>query len=222
MPQSQVPIDTAGSILFPQFKFDLLEMTSNEIKGLSRSNMDFTSDQWEWGKWSIKRNLQHVAAGNFRWFLDIWGEQLFPHGYYALEHDVDLGTSPYSWRRLDGDEYWSTDDIMEMFRMGLNLAQYVLESETVGGLRTRRITRENTDWWKQIAPAHPSGIIPVPDDPSQIAITMEATFRHRYFEHITHLYNIQRLKRAQGVPIVSEIPVEGYHALPDWDTSEPS
>ncbi|CUV02541.1 hypothetical protein MGWOODY_Clf2511 [hydrothermal vent metagenome] len=52
-------------------------------------------------------------------------------------------------------------------------------------------------------------------------VTLEATFRHRYFEHITHLYNIQRLKKAQGLPTKIEIPIEGYLALPWWDLSQP-
>ena len=52
-------------------------------------------------------------------------------------------------------------------------------------------------------------------------LTLEATFRHLYFEIITHLYNIQRLKRAQGLTTRVEIPYEGYWALPDWDRTEP-
>ncbi len=48
------------------------------------------------------------------------------------------------------------------------------------------------------------------DDPTMPAMSLEATFRHMYFEETTHLYNIQRLKRAQGLATVVEVPRVGY------------
>ena len=35
------------------------------------------------------------------------------------------------------------------------------------------------------------------------------------------MYNIHRLKRAQGLAATVEIPSEGYWVLPNWDRSEP-
>ena len=68
--------------------------------------------------------------------------------------------------------------------------------------------------------AHPNGVTPA-EEPDKLVITLEATFRHMYFEETTHLYNIQRLKRAQGLPTVVEVPRVGYWILDDWDRSEP-
>jgi hypothetical protein len=45
--------------------------------------------------------------------------------------------------------------------------------------------------------------------------------RHLYFEEVTHLYNVQRLKRAQGLPTVVVVPRVGYWVLDGWDRSEP-
>ena len=53
------------------------------------------------------------------------------------------------------------------------------------------------------------------------AMTIEATLRHIYFEETTHLYNIQRLKRAQGLPTLVEVPRVGYWVVDGWDRSEP-
>ena len=69
--------------------------------------------------------------------------------------------------------------------------------------------------------AHPRGVRQDPHDVNTVWIDLEYTFRHIYFEHITHLYNIQRLKRAQGLPAKVQIPDEGYWTLPNWDRSEP-
>jgi hypothetical protein len=53
-------------------------------------------------------------------------------------------------------------------------------------------------------------------------MTIEAILRHIYFEETTHLYNIQRLKRAQGLCTTVAVPRVGYWALDGWDRSEPS
>ena len=41
-----------------------------------------------------------------------------------------------------------------------------------------------------------------------------------YFELITHTFNIQRLKRAQGLETVVDLPWVGYYTLDGWDISE--
>jgi hypothetical protein len=46
---------------------------------------------------------------------------------------------------------------------------------------------------------------------------LEGTGRHLYFEALTHLYNIQRLKRAQGLSAGIDLPRVGYYVLPGWD-----
>ena len=44
----------------------------------------------------------------------------------------------------------------------------------------------------------------------------------RVGQRTTHLYNIQRLKRVQGIPTVVEVPRVGYWMLDGWDRSEPN
>ena len=111
--------------------------------------------------------------------------------------------------------------ILGKIRQALELCQMVLSGETVGSLRTQEIEAAHQGEWNTFAPAHPRGVRLDSNDPSKVHLSLEATFRHRYFEYTTHLYNIQRLKRAQGLAAKVEIPFEGYWALPDWDRSEP-
>ena len=70
-----------------------------------------------------------------------------------------------------------------------------------------------------MAKAHPSGDTQT-DQPGTSLITLEWTMRHIYFEETTHLYNIQRLKRAQGLSTVVEVPEVGYWVIDGWDRSE--
>ena len=97
----------------------------------------------------------------------------------------------------------------------------ILSRETVGSLRSKEMQIEGGGPWANYPQLYPSALRRDSVDASLLYVTLEATFQHRYYEHITHLYNIQRLKRAQGLAARVEVPFEGYWALPDWDRSEP-
>ena len=66
----------------------------------------------------------------------------------------------------------------------------------------------------------PAGARPITADPSKVYITSETTFLHRYYAYTTHLFDVKRLKRAQGLSGAVEIPQDGYWVLPEWDRSE--
>ena len=86
-------------------------MISEEIDGLSEEQLDFESDRWGWSKWSIRRNLSHMASGDVRWLILRWGDQLFPEGLPEIEDLEGIANSPYD-RRLDETKYWSVPDII--------------------------------------------------------------------------------------------------------------
>ena len=216
----RLPDDFPATLLFPQFESELYNMVASEVEGLTDAQLDFESDRWEWSRWSIRRNVSHVASGDFRWLLVRWGQQLFPQGLPEVEDLESLTESPHD-RRLDEGKYWRMEDILGKVRQGLGLCWSVLSEETVGSLKAKQLEIENTDLWSLFSQAHPSGIHPVPNDPSLIYLSLEATMRHRWFEYTTHLYNVQRLKRAQGLSARAEILFEGYFALLGWDRSEP-
>ena len=220
MSANDLPNDAPATRLFPQFSDQLYQMISFEVQDLTDPQLDFESEQWEWSKWSIRRNLSHMASGDFRWFWTRWGEELFPDGLANSGEIEALLDSPYD-RRLDESKFWALDDILGTLRKGLDFAWSVLSSETVGSMRSREIESGDSELWSELRQANYTGIRLKPNHPGRIYISLEATFRHRYFEHITHLYNIQRLKRAQGLAPVADIPMEGYLALPTWDLSQP-
>jgi len=87
-------------------------------------------------------------------------------------------------------------------------------------MASKKIDRDATPQWEMMAKAHPHGVTSE-GTPAKGSMTLEATMRHIYFEEITHLYNIQRLKKAQGLRSNSVIPKVGYWTLEDWDKSEP-
>ena len=220
MSETDLPLDTPATRLFPGFESEIYRMIEREIEGLTDEQLDFESEEWEWSKWSIRRNLSHMASGDVRWLVQRWGDALFPDGPPEIEDLEGIINSPYD-RRLDEEKYWEVPDIMAQLRQGLELSQAVLSRETVESMQAKEVAVPYAADSLWFSAAHPRGTRQDPDNPGQGFLNLEATFRHRYFEYLTHLYNIQRLKRAQGLEARVEVPFEGYWALPDWDRSEP-
>ena len=217
MPNRNIPDHAPATRMFPAYS-DLYRLIEREVDGLTDEQLDFTSDRWGWSEWSIRMQLSHMASLLYRWLLLRWVDVLFPDG-----HDVEdvrgLADSP-SDRRLDDKVYSDYGVIMAKLREGIDLTRSVLRAHDVGFLRRNSIPYGVGGQWTLMAKAHPAGIVQHADGGG--SLTLEATIRHMYFEEITHLYNIQRLKRAQGLPLVVNVPRIGYWVLDEWDRSEPS
>ena len=217
MPQSQAADDSSGRSLFPEYDM-LYDLIAAEVHGLTDEQLDWRSEQWEWADWSIRTQVSHMASLLYRWLVIRWGETLFPDGSHGLD-DVDgIANSP-SDRRLDDDTYHALPVILEALKGGIALAQRVMDERDVAFLRSHTIPHQRSPQWVLMFKAHPSGIEPT-IAVEEGTISLEATLRHMYFEEVTHLYNIQRLKRAQGLSAAVEVPRVGYWVLDGWDRSE--
>ena len=211
--------DAPATELFPEFN-GVYELIASEIDGLSDEQLDFDSNRWEWSSWSIRRQVSHMASLIYRWLLVRWGNELFPDGNHGVT-DVDgLAQSAFD-RRMDENRYFEIPVIMDKLRESLELAQSVLASRSVGWMRAKSIKASPFGQWELMRQVHPTGVTIFEDGSNEMSISLEATFRHMYFEEITHLYNVQRLKRAQGLAAVATLPQVGYWMLEGWDRSEP-
>ena len=218
MTQQPITENSPGGALFPQFA-KLYDLIAPEVEGLSDQQLDWDSDRWEWSKWSIRRQLSHMSSVIYRWLVLRWGDTLFPDGDHGVQDLKGLADSAFE-RHMDEDRYWQMPVIMEKLKEGIDLAQRVLSERSVGFLQSHTYLRARSPGGGLTRKAHPTGITPS-DEPGKELMTLEATMRHVYFEETTHLYNIQRLKRAQGLPTVVEVPRVGYWILDGWDRSEP-
>ena len=118
MADAELPGDAPATDRFPQFQSQIYQMIADEVSGLTDQQLDFESERWEWSKWSIRRNLSHMASGDVRWLVQRWGELLFPDGPPDIEGLDGILNSSYD-RRLDEEKYWSVPDILAKLREGL-------------------------------------------------------------------------------------------------------
>lgn len=208
-----------GTNLFIDYP-NLNSLVASEVEGLTDDQLDWDSDDWEWSEWNIRKQLSHMAHAIYVHLVRRWGDVLFPNDEHGLEDVVGLsGLNDHL--TLDPSKYWELPVLMDEFRKACEFMEIVLANRSVGFLRRHYLAYSFGvlgDHWTKI---HPTGIYYEPGNPTVGAINIEATIRHLYFENITHLYNIQRLKRAQGLSAVVETPRIGYWTIEQWDTSEP-
>ena len=210
--------DAPGTVLFPEYE-GLYDLIAREVTGLTDAQLDFRSDQWAWADWSTRRQLSHMASLIYGWMIVRLGPTLFPDGNHGIA-DVHSLTASGADRRLDDRRYWELPAILRALQDGITLIQRVLAQRSVGFLRSHTTERTMGEHWRLMHRAHPSGAT-FDAASGKLVMTIEATLRHIYFEETTHLYNIQRLKRAQGLSTIVEVPRVGYWVLDGWDRSEP-
>ena len=56
--------DVPATYLFPAIEKKIYQMVEKEVAGLKDDLLDFESQRWGWSKWSIRRNLSHMASGD--------------------------------------------------------------------------------------------------------------------------------------------------------------
>ena len=203
---------------FPLF-LQSREMVIAEIKGPSDSQLDWVSPDWEWSDWSIRENISHVASHLFRWYVLRWGERLFPSGLPVTNEDIHyLAGLPH--RQLDHHRWGQTHQIIEKLGDALNIVLDIISKETTSSMRQKFILLGNPGFYGRISNRYPGTLVQDPVHPSLFRLTLEGNLHHSEGEMVTHLFNVQRLKKAQRLEIKIKLPEIGYWTLPDWDTSE--
>ena len=211
--------DSPGSCLFPEFD-TLYGLIEAEVAGLTDAQLDWTSDEYAWAEWSIRVQLSHMASLIFRWLLIRWGDVTFPDGDHGVEDVEGLGASPFD-RRLDDTKYYDLPVILEKLDEGIELARSVLSERDLAFIRSHDVTMQLNGMWDVMIHAFPENAgVSLDLESNEVTMLLEGTMRHIYYEEITHLFNIQRLKRAQGLETVSELPRVGYWTVEGWDVSE--
>lgn len=202
---------------------ELYDWLCQEVEGLSDAQLDFDSQEQEWMWWSIRRQVSHMA----------WVSLVFPHRrcHMFLWPDGDI-PSPINWtdhhiktmkfdRRLDETLYWDVPTLLDKFKLGLDWLTEVVTTVPIVKLRATESVHRGTPFWRHVIQVLPRGAWLDAQDPNLIHYTLEASLWMVYWEILAHIYTIQRLKRAQELPLRLTLPMVGYLTLPEYRGETP-
>ena len=87
-------------------------------------------------------------------------------------------------------------------------------------------TIHGNHFWAYVITTLPRGAQLVDDPPGHIRYTLEGSLWMVFYEQMTHIRTIQRLKEHQGLPLAVDLPRVGYLRLPEYwgevDSNGPS
>ena len=215
----EMPTDPASGFM-PTYGV-LLDWLEPELEGLTRAQLDFDDPhpdrEWMW--WSIRRQVSHMA----------WDSLIFPYRRCAelLWPDGEI-EEPISWsdhrmgpgakwdRVLDEDRFWEIPDLLDKLRTGIGWLDKVVTEQPIEILRSTTKSVHGTPFWAYVIQTLPRGAEPVDDPPGHIRYDLEGSLWMVFYEIAAHIRTVQRLKRHQGLDVVTTLPRVGYLRLPEY------
>ncbi|MGQ4810510.1 hypothetical protein NKDENANG_03982 [Candidatus Entotheonellaceae bacterium PAL068K] len=199
----------------------LVTWVEAEVEGLTDAQLDVDDlhPDREWLWWSIRRQVSHMAWDALVFPHRRCAELLWPDGNIPApvvwEHH-HLGPSMKYDRMLDEDLYWQIPDLLEKLRLGICWLERVVTERSIETLRATVASVRGTNFWRYVIQTLSRGAEPDPDREAYIRYTLEGSLWMVFYELLSHLRTIQRLKRHQNLPLVAELPRVGYLRLPEY------
>jgi hypothetical protein len=217
---------TPGRSLFPDYA-RIAGMYEREVEGLSGERLDAEQPEKSWGKWSIRKQVSHIASVHYRHFLGNWGETLFGGNLPRDRSLIDTGGAD---RSLDPALFYEMPVLLAALKDGTALVWDILAEETLGSMREKKLSRiirmderfstgdSRMAYTENLTlKAHPGTYWRDENDLELFHFTLEFTFRHVLWEGFAHLKTIQAHKEAMGLPLVNDLPEEGYLKILKWE-----
>lgn len=225
----EMPVDP-GPGTMPTYSL-LLDWTRAETEGLTDAQLDYddTHPDREWMWWSIRRQVSHIAWDALVFTRRRCGRLLWPDGNEPSPIDWDahrLGPKATWDRVLDETKFWALPELFEMMALGNSWLTEVVTTQPTETLRSTVETIHGNHFWAYVITTLPRGAELVDDPPGHIRYTLEGSLWMVFYEQMTHIRTIQRLKEHQGLPLAVELPRVGYLRLPEYwgevDSNGPS
>ncbi len=208
----------------------LVDWLSAEVVGLTGPQLDFDDPhpdrEWMW--WSIRRQISHIAWDALVFTHRRCAHLLWPDGddpepiVWAHHH---LGPEMKYDRVLDEDLYWEVPDLIGRMQIGIGWLEQVVAENSIEDLRADQTTIRGTYFWEYVIQVLARGAGPDPDRPGFLRYDLEGSLWMVFYEMLTHIRSIQRLKEHQGLDLAQDLPRVGYLRLPEYwgetDTNGP-
>jgi hypothetical protein len=199
----------------------LIEWMTTEVDGLTDEALDFDdlSPDNEWMWWSIRRQVSHIGWDSLVFTSRRCGALLWPDGNVPnpIVWDEHLLGRRAKWDRvLDEDLYWQIPDLLAKVETGIGWLERVVAEQRIAALRADVTSVRGTPFWKFAITTLPRGAGEDPDRRGFLQYTLEASLWMVFYEMLTHVRTIQRLKVHQGLALAQELPRVGYLRLPEY------
>jgi len=216
----EMPEDTSAGLMPPYRR--IIDWIEIEVEGLTEQQLDLDdlSPDKEWMWWSIRRQVSHIAWDALVFTSRRCGKLLWPDGDVPAPivwKDHLMGPNGATWDRvLDEDQYWQIPDLIAKLEVAIGWLERVAAEQSIDALRADITSVRGTPFWKYAITTLPRGAGDDPDRNGHLRYSLEASLWMVFYEMLTHVRTIQRLKRHQGIPLAQELPRVGYLRLPEY------
>lgn len=215
----EMPEDASLGMMPPYRR--LVEWMEAETAGLTTEQLDLDdlSPDKEWMWWSIRRQVSHTAWDALVFTHRRCADLLWPDGNepepVVWKHH-HLGKEMKYDRVLDEDLFWEVPDLIEKMSIGIGWLERVVAEQSIETLRADSTSIHGTYFWQYVITTLARGAGADPDRPGYIKYNLEGSLWMVFYEQLTHIRSIQRLKEFQGIPLAQELPRVGYLRLPEY------
>jgi len=201
-----------------------------EVDGLTHEQMCYANEEPPWARWSMDLQIRHIALLTPVWLYLRAGEMLSREGYSfpdtaGLIADLIAGGIRHVPPEAAGDRA----ALIDFMRPWAALCCEIIDRENEERLRSLTFTyytdpdatrpgdpHKPVDYHRMSIRLHPSGFSEDEARPGLFHLEIGAVLRHVYWNVLAHLRTVQRLKLRLGLPLIVELPREGYLTLPEF------
>ena len=215
----EMPADESLGAMPPYGR--IVEWLKLEVEGLSATELDYDdlSPDKEWMWWSIRRQVSHIAWDALVFTSRRCGHLLWPDDQVPepiVWDDHYMGRSPKYARVLDESKYWELPELFDKLDIGIGWLERVVSEQSIDVLRADIKSVRGSYFWQYAITTLPRGAGADPDRTGYLQYTLEGSLWMVFYEMLSHIRTIQRLKLHQGLTPAQELPRVGYLRLPEY------
>jgi len=107
---------------------------------------------------------------------------------------------------LDTDLFWEVPDLLANLRLGIGWLTKLVEEQSIELLRSETRTVRGYEFLEYVNTILPRGVRVADTDKRYFSYGLEGSLWMVFYEMLSHIRSIQRLKTHQGLELAIELP----------------
>ena len=117
---------------------------------------------------------------------------------------------------LEEDKYRTIPELIAKIDIGIGWLERVVTEQPIAALRADLTSVRGTAFWQYAITTLPRGAGEDPERSGYLRYSLEGSLWMVFYEMLTHVRSIQRLKQHQGLSLAQDLPRVGYLRLPEY------